>query len=309
MLILIKQPFGHLISAGILAFIFSFQLTAQTMQTNDFDWQGHRGARGLVPENTIPAFLKALEYRKITTLELDLAVSKDGVLIVSHEPWMSALICNRPDGTPVGKEEEKSLNIFGLTYEEIKTYDCGSRGNARFPEQEAMKTYKPSLADVVEEVRAYCSIYERPLPAYNIEIKSSPEMDGIFTPPVGVFARQVVDEIKHLGIKDRATIQSFDIRALQALHHYDPSITTALLVENSDSPQENLDRLGYLPAIYSPYYKLLKKRHIKALHEQGIKVIPWTVNKKKTMKKLIRKGVDGLITDYPNLAFDVEDEQ
>ena len=103
------------------------ELFAQT-----FDWQGHRGCRGLVPENTIPAFLKALEFPQVKTLELDLAVSKDHELIVSHEPWMSEGICTKPDGTPVLKAEAMSLKIFEMTYDEIKQYDCGSRGNARF---------------------------------------------------------------------------------------------------------------------------------------------------------------------------------
>lgn len=274
---------------------------SQTMQTQTFDWQGHRGCRGLLPENSIPAFLKALEFPQITTLELDLAVSKDRQLIVSHEPWMSESICSKPDGTSVTKAEAMNLKIMELTYDQIKTYDCGSRGNSRFPEQQAMKTFKPSLADVLEEVKNYCFLRAKPLPRFNIEIKSHPEGDGIFTPPVEEFAQLVVDELNRSGIKEKSCVQSFDVRALQAVKKLDESVTLALLVENLDGVDKNLERLGFKPDIYSCYYLLLRKKTVKKLHEQGIKVIPWTVNSVKAMKKLRRWGVDGIITDYPNL--------
>ena len=291
--------------AILLAIIFSFQLSAQTMQKSTFDWQGHRGARGLAPENTIPAFLKALEFKDITTLELDVAVSKDKILIVSHEPWMSEAICSKPDGSPVAKAEAMGLKIMDLTYDEIKQYDCGSRGNPRFPQQAAMKTYKPSLSEVVLEVREECFIRKVEMPRFNIEIKTMPEGDGVFTPPVEEFAKMVIDEVNRLKIRDNVCIQSFDIRALQAVKKLDPGITLALLIENIDSPEKNIGRLGFKPDIYSPYFKLLKKKRIKELHEQGIRVIPWTVNTTKAMKKLIRKGVDGIITDYPNLISEI----
>ena len=115
-----------------------------------FDWQGHRGARGLLPENTIPAFLKALEFPKLTTLELDLAVSKDNQLIVSHEPWMSALICSHPDGRPVEEDEEQELRIYEMTLAQIQAFDCGQRGNANFPEQTPQAVFKPTLEAVVK---------------------------------------------------------------------------------------------------------------------------------------------------------------
>ncbi len=288
--------------AILLLFLFNIiNITAQNMEKNTFDWQGHRGARGLLPENTIPAFLKALEYKAVTTLELDLAVSKDGILIVSHEPWMSEKICTKPDGSPVTKAEEKSLKIMGLTYEEIKQYDCGSRGNERFPEQVAMKTHKPSLADVVNEVKKYCFMRKLDLPSFNIEIKSEEAYDGVFTPPIEEYAKLVVEEVKQLLPREKVCIQSFDVRPLQIIHEMEPGITLALLVENLSGPKANLERLGFQPDIYSPYYKLLRKKHIKSLHKKGTRVIPWTVNNPKAMKKLIRKGVDGIITDYPNL--------
>ena len=278
-----------------------------TLTAQNFDWQGHRGCRGLLPENTIPAFLKALEFPQIKTLELDLAVSKNGELIVSHEPWMSEGICTKPDGTPVGKAEAMSLKIMGMTYNEIKEYDCGSRGNARFPQQQPMKVYKPSLEDVVAAVRQHCEAKKMPMPRFNIEIKSHPLLDSIFTPKVEDFAKLVVAELQRLKISDRTCLQSFDVRVLQAVRKIAPEMTIALLVENKDGIEKNIEMLGFQPNIYSAGYKLLRKRDVKALHKQGVKVIPWTVNDLKSMKKLRRWKVDGIITDYPNLIAEIED--
>ncbi len=299
---------SNILLAINLLFLFSLlsnSLMSQKPPSNNFDWQGHRGARGLLPENTIPAFLKALEY-PVTTLELDVAVSKDGQLIVSHEPWMSHHICNKPDGSPVTKSESKSLKIIELTYTEIKNFDCGSRGNERFPEQKAMALHKPSLAELVFEVKRYCATEKREIPNFNIEIKSEPNYDGVFTPPPHEFINLVVAEIEMLGIKEKCMIQSFDVRPLQELHKMDIGVPLILLVENLDGHEKNIEKLGFKPDGYSPYFKLLRKKHIKALHEQGVKVVPWTVNKVKTMKKLRRKGVDGIITDFPNLISEVE---
>jgi glycerophosphoryl diester phosphodiesterase len=291
--------------ACLLILLQTLSLDAQNMEKSTFDWQGHRGARGLLPENTIPSFLKALEY-PVTTLELDVAVSKDNVVIVSHEPWMSEKICSKPDGSPVGESEAMKLKIRDLTYDEIKSYDCGSRGNSRFPEQQSMPVYKPSLLDVIGEVQKFCFIRALPLPQFNIEIKSAPELDGAFTPAPGEFARLLLEVIEQKKIASKVCIQSFDVRSLQAVKKQAPAMVTALLVENEDGFKKNLKRLGYVPEIYSPDYKLLRKRYVRKLHKRGIKVIPWTVNAAEDMRKLIRKGVDGIITDYPNLIPEIQ---
>lgn len=270
------------------------------MPAIEFDWQGHRGARGLLPENSVPAFLLALEYPKVVTLELDLAVSKDGKLIVSHEPWLSHHICSDMAGQAVTEADEEQLLIYQLTAEEIRNYDCGSRGNERFPEQQKLKVYKPQFSEVVQAADQRAQEMGRPLPRYNIEIKSRPEWDGTRTPEPETFVALVLETIETLGIKERTCVQSFDTRPLEVIHRQDPSLTVAYLVEELESLEQNLAKLSFTPTIYSPYYMLLTANMVNNLHEKGMKVIPWTVNDTENMRALMELGVDGIITDYPD---------
>ena len=265
-----------------------------------FDWQGHRGARGLLPENTIPAFIKAIELG-VPTLELDVVASKDDQIIVSHEAWFSHHICTKPDGTPVTEEEAETLLLLEMTYEEIKQYDCGIRGNERFEEQQPMKVHKPSLMDMVTNVEIYCQKNKKPKPFYNIEIKSQPDYYDKRVPQPAKFVQLILDELDLLNAKERVTLQSFDINILNEIHKQDSSVVTAQLVENTESVAENLAKINFTPDKYSPYYMLLNEEVIKDLHQRGILVVPWTVNDPEVMVKLREIGVDGIITDYPNL--------
>ena len=271
----------------------------------NFDWQGHRGARGLAPENTVPGFLKALEY-PVNTLELDLAVSADTQLIVSHEPWMSGAICSMPGGDPVPKAEERDHALYRMSAAEIREYDCGTRGHAGFPQQEPLAAHKPTLREVVEAVRTYCETYERPAPRYNIEIKSEPEWDGSLAPGPEAFVSLVLRELEQLGIRDSSCVQSFDFRVLKVLHRRAPGITTAALVSNTKGLQRNLEELGYTPKVYSPNFRLVSAGLVDSAHARGMRVVPWTVNEAAQMETLIDMGVDGIITDYPNLILEWE---
>ena len=287
--------------------IFSLSCTRKTQlpqslnmenTTVTFDWQGHRGARGLLPENTIIAFERALEFPQVTTLELDLAVSKDQKLVVSHEPWMSALISSHPDGSVVTEDEEKDLRIFDMTLAEVQGFDVGSRGNANFPDQAAQPAVKPSLEAVVQAAEAKAQKLQRPY--YNIEIKSLPDWDDTFTPKPATFVALVVRELQRLNIAERSTVQSFDIRSLQELKKQAPKQRLAYLIANRNSLEKNLELLGFTPDIYSPYFLLCTPALVTSLREQNIRLIPWTVNETEEMERLIEMGVDGIITDYPD---------
>jgi glycerophosphoryl diester phosphodiesterase len=266
----------------------------------NFDWQGHRGARGKLPENTVPAFLKSLEY-PVTTLELDVVISKDHQVVVSHEPWISAEICIHPKGFEINEGEKNKFNIFRMKYEEISQFDCGSIKHPRFPEQEKMQVSKPTLRMVVEAVKEYCELKQIPVPGFNIELKANPEWDNIFTPSPGKFTALVLQEIDSLGITEKTCIQSFDVRILQEVKKVKPEITQAFLVEDFLSLEQHLEELGHVPDIFSPFYGFVTKELVSEAKSSGMKVIPWTVNDVLTMRNLIEMGVDGIITDYPNL--------
>jgi len=266
-----------------------------------FDLQGHRGARGLLPENSLPAFKKAMELG-VNTLELDLAVSADSQLVVSHEPWFNAQICQTPEGDAIDQADERMHNIFQMPYSRVKQYDCGSLGNPRFPEQQKVPVHKPLLSEVIEMAEGFSSAEGTPPPFYNIEIKTTPEGDGIFHPMPHAFSELLFNLLEEKGIKERVTVQSFDFRVLQYWHVKHPGYSLAALVENGDTIEDNLERLGFTPDIYSPWYKSLTAESVKILHSKGIKVVPWTVNETAEMQELLQWGVDGIITDYPNRA-------
>lgn len=269
------------------------------------DIQGHRGARGLYPENSLIGFEKALEMG-VTTLELDLCVSKDSQLVVSHEPYFSSEICLKPDGSEIHPDSAQELNMFQMTYEEISAFDCGSKGNDSFPDQAKMKIVKPLLSDVF-------SLIEKKEMAdpvnYNIELKSMEPFDNIYHPTPDVFSDLVYNTINEKIDWSRITIQSFDFRVLQYFHEKYPHVKIALLIENELSWQENLDSLGFTPDIYSCYYKRLDEDNVLAIKYMEMQVIPWTVNNVEEMENLIGLGVDGLITDYPNKAIELVKEK
>ena len=267
-----------------------------------FDKQGHRGCRGLMPENTIPAMLHALGMN-ITTLEMDIVFTKDGKAILSHEPFFNHEITTKPDGTFIDEKEEKNYNIYKMNYEEVKKYDVGMKPHPRFPQQEKMKAVKPLLSDVFAAVKNDMMTRRRPYPFFNIETKTTPVTDNIFHPAPAEFVEQLMKVIMDNQMEDYVIIQSFDFRTLQYLHQHYPSIKTAMLIEDFDkrSLEEQLKALGFSPNIYSPAFELVNESLIQQCHQQNIQVIPWTVNDKANIDRLKKMGVDGIITDYPNL--------
>lgn len=275
------------------------QKSTSTKMYKNLDIQGHRGCRGLMPENSIPAFIKAIELG-VTTLELDLAVTEDKIVVISHEPWLSHEFCTNLSGKRIEKSKEKEFNIFGMSYETLKQYDCGSLPHPRFPHQQLIPVYKPSLSEMIDSVKSYCKNKNRPLPYFNIEIKREPEYDGIFCPPVEEFCELVLKVIRDQKIEKHCTLQSFDWETLLICHKLAPDIPLAMLVENNLSPQENLDKLGFKPQIYSPYFKLLDANLLEWVKKQEMKLIPWTVNEESDIEKILKMGVDGIISDYPD---------
>ena len=266
------------------------------------DKQGHRGCRGLLPENTIAAMKKAIDLG-VTTLELDVVITKDKQVVLSHEPFFNHEIATKPNGSFVTEAEEKSLNIFQMDYEEVKRYDVGLRSHPRFPVQQQQPATKPLLKELIDSIKNYCQQKSLALPQFNIETKSLPSTDNIFHPVPGMFVSLLMDVIQEKRIEDRTIIQSFDFRTLQHLHQNHPTIKTAMLIEDDDKRtlDEQLTALGFIPTIYSPHYSLVTPNLVENCHRKGIKIIPWTVNEKDAIVKLVAMKADGIITDYPNL--------
>jgi len=264
----------------------------------DFDLQGHRGARGILPENSLEGFQKAIDLG-VNTLELDVVISKDSLVVVSHEAYMNPKICLDPKGNKI--TDKSDFNLFEMTYDEIKAFDCGSLKHPDFPDQKSQPTYKPLLSEVIN-LTSQNLIQRGKLVGLNIEIKSTQETDGIYHPKPKDFVDLVMNTIKNGLISiDKITIQSFDVRVLRYCMENYPMIEVAYLTEDGDL-NDNLKKLGKKPQIYSPMYTLVDSLTVNQARKAGIKVIPWTVNEVKDMHNLLELGVDGLITDYPNKA-------
>jgi glycerophosphoryl diester phosphodiesterase len=270
-------------------------------QTRPLDIQGHRGCRGLMPENTIPGMRKALDLG-VTTLEMDIAISQDQQVLLSHDPFLNADFVYQLNGQPLTKEEGKTLRLFSMPYAAIRRYDVGSHGNPKFPQQEKLLTHKPLLAEVIDSAEAHARRRKRPLPFYNIETKTTPAGDGLNHPAPEEFVRLLLAVVSAKGVQSRVIIQSFDPRTLEVVHRLQPGLRTALLVENNESLAQNLQRLSFAPTIYSPNHQLVTPDLVQACHQRKLLIIPWTVNTAVEATRLKNLRVDGLITDYPNLV-------
>lgn len=295
----------------ILVFLFigviaGCSTTKHTMsKTNNIDFQAHRGGRGLLPENTIVAMTKAMDNEKVTTLEMDLAITKDKQVVVSHDPILNPIITTKPDGTFINASEVNENIIYQMEYALLQKFDVGLKMHPGFPRQKKIAVAIPTLSDLIDSVELKGERIGRKM-LYNIEIKSVAGKDGIEHPAPNEFVDLVVNMIKLKNITNRTSIQSFDLRPLQVLHQKYPKIQTAYLLEGKETGDVRLkiEQLGFTPSIYSPEYKYTTKETVAYCHAHHMKIIPWTVNTKTAIDALMALGVDGLITDYPNLLKD-----
>ncbi|KIO78616.1 glycerophosphodiester phosphodiesterase [Pedobacter lusitanus] len=284
----------------IFLIISCLAITAANAQQK-IDVEAHRGGRGIMPENSIAAMLHAIDLG-VRTLELDCVISQDQQVVVSHDLYMSADFMLKPDGTEISKAEEKSLLLYKMPYELIKSYDGGTKGNAAFPKQLKIKTVKPLLSVLIDSVESYVKLHRLKPVSYNIEIKSSADGDGTAHPDPELFSGLVMGVLKAKGITKRVIIQSFDTRPLVVLHQKYPKQKLSYLVANKDNFSTNLNKLGFTPDTISPYYLMIDAAFVKDAHQLKVKVLPWTVNEESSLKKMAELQVDGIISDYPDLA-------
>ncbi len=269
-----------------------------------FDTQGHRGARAYRPENTLPAMQYAIE-RGVNTLEMDVSVTKDNVLVLSHNPHLLPEICLTPEGLPTSE-----IPIRSLTLKQLKKFDCGSLRNPRFPKQLTVPgTPPPTLREVLHLGE---SLSKRKI-HYNIETKIAQDWDPALTPTPEQFATLINKEITSAGVGKRTIIQSFDPRTLTALKKMGSNVRTALLVGAGNNDVDKNKLIGEAQSIgadiLSPEWHLVTPSLVKAAHAVGVAVIPWTINHREAMHKVIAANVDGMISDDVDLMMEVAKEE
>lgn len=304
----------------LCSLLFAAALLVMTGAAQALDLQGHRGARGLSPENTLPAFAQALSIG-VTTLELDTAVTQDGVVVVSHDATLNPDITRGPDGQWLTRND---LAIRSLTFAQLQQYDVGrirprTTYALRFSAQQAVDgTRLPRLADVFALVRRAGNSTMR----FNIETKISPEQPQQ-TPAPEAFARALIQVVRAEKLESRVTIQSFDWRTLQLVQQEAPQIATVYLTAqqswldniragSSTSPWTagfHVSRYaGSVPqmikaaggAVWSPYFGDVTRETVREAQQAGLKVVVWTVNEPRDITRMIDLGVDGIISDYPD---------
>lgn len=269
------------------------------------DIQGHRGCRGLLPENTMVAFIKAIDLG-VTTLEMDVVITKDNKVILSHDAYLNHEICEGPHHETITEKNEKEFNLYQMTYEAIQQCDCGSKIHPRFLTQQKLQAFKPLLETVIDSIENYLAFKHLKPIYYNIETKCLPETDSIYHPTPSVFTDLVYHIIQKKNTSSRTTLQSFDIRTLQYAHQHHYPVKLALLVENKNGFEKNIRLLGFRPDVYSPDYRLVNKALITKCHQNNIQIIPWTINEVKDIKRMMRLNVDGIISDYPDRVVQIK---
>jgi glycerophosphoryl diester phosphodiesterase len=257
-----------------------------------FDLQGHRGARGYAPENTLPGFERALALG-VRTLELDVGVTRDAVVVIHHDRRLNPDIARGPDGRWIAAPGPL---IKDLSFDELQRYDVGrirpgSEYARRFPHQQPVDgTRIPRLADLFSETKTH------PV-RFNIETKVTPEAPNDTVAPAA-FARALVDEIGRAGAQARSIIQSFDWRTLKVVEREAPEIATSYLTEGPNSDPQKVHAAG--GRIWSPDFRDLDAAKVAAARRLGLTLIPWTVNEPGDIARVLALGVDGLISDYPD---------
>lgn len=268
---------------------------------------GHRGCRGVLPENSIPGFLRAIDDGA-GVLEFDVVCTGDSRILVSHDPFVHSEICLTPDGNHLTEENQFEHNLFLMTLDSTQRYVCGTLPHPRFPEQQAIATYKPSLHQVFEAVQTYCRETQRPLPGFNIEIKSRPEWDQIFHPDPNAYTTIFLNELRSQQDGVQLIVQSFDLRILQEIRKKEPALRLVLLNENpARGPEELIRSLGFVPFGYSPHYSMIDEEMVQFCKANHLELIAWTVNDENDIRKMIDLGVRQIISDFPARVVAVRD--
>lgn len=264
------------------------------------DVQAHRGGMGLMPENTLEAMKNALDLG-VNTLELDLQISKDGKVVVSHDAYFHYRYATRPDGTPVNKGDAKEY-IYTLNYEDIARYDVGSKANPDWPERACLATRKPLLDELIDFVENYTKEKGYSPVRYNIEIKTREgNGEGIYWPIYHDFVDACAKVLLSKHLDDRLVVQCFDPRALNFMHEKYPEFHLSYLVDaKAGDFDKYMAKLKFQPEWLSPHYSIVDEALVAKCREKGMKMVPWTVDNPADLQRMIDLKVEAIITNYPD---------
>ncbi|MCT4581966.1 MAG: glycerophosphodiester phosphodiesterase family protein [Flavobacteriales bacterium] len=253
---------------------------------------GHRGCRGILPENTLESFKKALTY-DIDGIEWDVVVNKDKQLVISHEEYMDKTYCLAPDGSEI--KHNKDHCLYEMTQKEIEAFDCGTKPHPKFPEQQHIKSYKPLVQEAFNKI----DFKDKTI---LFEIKSEKKLYGKAQPYPEEYVEIILNEVAEFKGREQIIFMSFDPQIIELLHQKAPDYKLVYLHESLGlSGNKILKQLSFKPYALGIYSKFISPKMVKNTHEQGVKVFAWTVNKEKEFNRLLETNLDGIITDFPNL--------
>ncbi len=267
-----------------------------------FAFAAHRGGAGLMPENTIAAMKNAIDLPNVTTLEMDLHVSKDKEVVVTHNPYFSSDYTTTPEGGYLTSAEGRSRLLYNMDYNIIAQYDVGLKPSSTFPQRQSIAAIIPRLADLIDEAEAYATSKGKVM-FYDMEIKSTVSGDNVDHPAPQEFSDLVVAVLTAKNLLHRTILHSFDVRPLQYINQQYPNIKLSYLLTSTNAPNylTRLQTLGFDPNYICVQYTAINAQMVATCNARNIKVLAWTVNSETHINQMKALGVAGIVTDYPNL--------
>lgn len=274
-------------------------LAAACSPYRNIDLQAHRGGAGLMPENTVSAMRNAIDLG-VNTLEFDLHLSSDGLVVVSHDPYFHARYSTRPDGSYVRKGDPKEY-LYTMPYDSIVRYDVGLKPVARWPEQKKLAEVKPLASDLIDFAESHAAEKGRKPLNYNIEIKSvDADGEGTLWPDYREFCDVCIPLLLSKNLGERLIVQTFDVRSMEYIHEKWPEVILSYLTDQEPDIEEIMAGLSFTPQWWSPNYAVVTPENVAWCHERGIKVVPWTVDDPDEILRCAKCGVDAIISNYPD---------
>ncbi len=270
----------------------------------EIDIQAHRGGAGLMPENTFTSMKNALDLG-VNTLEMDLQITADGRVVVSHDNYFHYRCAIRPDGSWVQRGEPKEY-IHTMPYDSVAKYEVGLKPWKQWPEKALLSEHVPLASELLDFTEKYARELGRPLPSYNVEIKSAEgEGEGNLWPGYKEFCDTCIPLLLSKKLGKRLIVQTFDVRSMEYIHDKWSRVTLAFLTKKDPDIEEILSRISFKPVWWSPNYAAITPENVAYCHSHGIKVVPWTVDEPEDIRRMAECGVDAIISNYPDRLIEI----